>query len=117
MNEDIGKAVANSINSVFPWVVDYRLTAENRAIWNNTQRVYGEFKIFLEDSTDEESVYHKAANNWKHSKKDLTSDIIAFLAGGHETTTATISSCLLYLKRNPDCEERVKSEIKEVLFK
>ena len=49
------------------------------------------------------------------SEEDLIDDFVTFFSSGHETTSSTLSFCVLELAHNPNALTRVVREIKEVL--
>jgi cholesterol 24(S)-hydroxylase len=49
------------------------------------------------------------------SEEDLIDDFVTFFSSGHETTSSTLSFCVLELAHSPDAVTRIRREIKEVL--
>lgn len=49
------------------------------------------------------------------SEEDLIDDFVTFFSSGHETTSSTLSFCVLELAHSRSVLERVEEEIKEVL--
>ena len=62
-------------------------------------------------------MYQSLKKNWKGTNDELFGDLLSFLLGGNETPSKTLSNCILFMKRNPECEQKLRKEIDDVLLK
>jgi cytochrome P450 len=56
-----------------------------------------------------------ADTNEGMNDKQLRDEVLTLLLSGHETTAVTLGWALLFLARNPDCLERLRDEVDNVL--
>lgn len=74
-------------------------------------------KNFLETTLDKDSVYHKVLREASElDKNEVFSDVMSFMFGGHETTSRTLTSSILFLKRYPEIRTKILNEIQEKIF-
>jgi hypothetical protein len=57
--EDLEQVSYKLINRLFPFISDYKLTPEHRALDANLNTLWDSLEEFLLTSTDSDSVYHR----------------------------------------------------------
>lgn len=113
--EDQAFQLMNPFNSIFPFLVDYNIGSQNRALIRNQKQCFIKFQEFLDKSRDKTSVYCKILEETNEKKENVFWDMIAFLIGGHESSAKSLTTGLFQLKKNPEAEQKLRQEIQTVL--
>uniref|UniRef100_A0A7S3NDG3 Cytochrome P450 n=2 Tax=Euplotes harpa TaxID=151035 RepID=A0A7S3NDG3_9SPIT len=104
------------LNVIFPWFVHYGIGSENKRNNNNSDEFARVIKDVCTKSEDKDSVYNRVLSTGLFTRETIYKDINSILFGGHETTSKSLCSCLLFLKRNPSVEQKLKHELHSVLL-
>lgn len=116
ISHDCSFAAMRPLNLMFPWLVHYSIGSENRRNTKNSDEFERVIKDVCENSEDENSVYNQVLNTGEIDKEMVYKDVMAILFGGHETTSKSLCNAMLYLKKNPRVEQKLRKELDDVLL-
>ncbi|CAI2366632.1 unnamed protein product [Moneuplotes crassus] len=115
LSKDCFKAKSHPLSILFPFMVHRNLLRPNNIVGENCQNLWRVLSGYLEQNKDDDSVYYRVlANNSSFDKDLLMRDMILFYFAGHDTSSHAISSCIFFMKKNPDVIQKCIEELKVV---
>mmetsp|Transcript_17327 Transcript_17327/g.19397 ORF Transcript_17327/g.19397 Transcript_17327/m.19397 type:complete len:529 (+) Transcript_17327:28-1614(+) len=116
ISHDCSFASMKPMNVLFPWLVHFSIGSENRRNTKNSDEFERVIRDLCAKSEDPKSVYNQVLNMGEIDPETIYKDVMAILFGGHETTSKSLCSSLLHLKKNPEVEKKLRKELDEVLL-
>lgn len=116
ISKDCSMASLDSVNLLFPYMIDYGIGKENKRNNLNSYEYERIIRNICERSKDTQSVYNQILNTGEFTKELLFKDLMIVLFGGYETASRSLCGALYQAKKHPEYEAKLKQEINEVLL-
>ena len=101
------------IGKIFPFLSIYQLVDPFKTNAKNKKAYYDALVEYLDNNTDEDSVYYALYSSGEFTKEECVMDTLAILFAGFDTSSRGQSSTICMLKKNPEKLDKLMKELEE----
>lgn len=98
---------------LFPFLAQNWLIEPFKSMRKNSQELYNSIAESLDNINDENSVIYRMSHNSEITKDEAIMDVLLLIFAGNDTSSNLLNNSLLWLYKNPEKLEKLKSELEK----